>query len=203
MSMQEHWQAAWDGADARAKSWYEAEPAQSLDYVEACAIARHEAIIDVGGGASTLVDALLARGFENVTVLDIAQAALQGAQARLGDAASRVKWLCGDATAWQPPHPYRLWHDRAVFHFLTEAADRKSYRAIAETAIVPGGHLIIATFAEDGPQQCSGLPVRRYSAQALAQEFAPAFVLEEHCRRTHTTPSGAEQRFQYCRFLRL
>ncbi len=203
MKTREHWQKAWNGADVRAKSWHQDEPSQSLDYVEACAISRHEAIIDIGGGASTLVDALLARGFENLTVLDIAPAALQAAQARLGEAAARVKWLCEDATTWQPPHPYRLWHDRAVFHFLTEAADRARYRAIAEAAIVPGGHLVIATFAQDGPQQCSGLPVRRYSAKALAQELGPAFVLEEHCRQNHITPSGAEQRFQYCRFLRV
>ena len=203
MSTRTHWQKAWDGADAQTKSWYQPQPSQSLDYIEDCAIARHEAIIDIGGGASTLVDALLARRFANITVLDIAEASLQAAQQRLGEAAGRIKWLCADATAWRPPHPYRLWHDRAVFHFLTREEDRGRYRAIAESAVVPGGHLIIATFAEDGPQKCSGLPVRRYSAAALSQEFAPAFALEEQCRQDHTTPSGAVQRFQYCRFLRL
>ena len=202
MSTKSHWETAWSGADPKTKSWFQDEARHSLELIAASAIAHDEAIIDVGGGASLLVDALLSQGHTNLSVLDISKAALQSAQDRLGAAANTVKWLCEDATDWTPAHPFRLWHDRAVFHFLTTKETRALYRAIAQTAIVPGGHLIMATFAEDGPEKCSGLPVQRYSAQSLAEEFQDSFELIENMAVDHTTPGGTIQKFQYCRFLR-
>ena len=202
MSTKSHWEKAWSGADPKTKSWFQDEARHSLELIEASAIAHDEAIIDVGGGASSLVDALLSQGHTNLSVLDISEAALQSAQDRLGAAASSVKWLCADAVSWTPAHPFRLWHDRAVFHFLTTTEDRALYRAIAKAAIVPGGHMIMATFALDGPQKCSGLPVQRYGAQSLADEFSDGFQLIEGIAVAHTTPGGAIQKFQYCRFLR-
>lgn len=203
MSTKNHWDKAWHGADPHSKSWYQDEAARSLAFIDASAIAHGEAIIDVGGGASSLVDSLLERGYKNLSVLDISAAALHSAQTRLGAKASTVKWLCADATNWVPAHPFRLWHDRAVFHFLTTPEDREKYRAIALNSIVPGGYLVIATFAQDGPQKCSGLPVQRYSAEALASEFGDAFTLMETAREEHTTPGGSIQKFQYYRFLRV
>ncbi len=203
MSTQSHWDKAWGGADPQAKSWFQDAPALSLRLIDDCAIARGEAIIDVGGGASLLVDALMARKFQNISVLDISKAALQSAQARLADRADYIKWLCADATDWTPAHPFRLWHDRAVFHFLTDEADQARYRAIAEEAILPGGYLVMATFALDGPQKCSNLPVVRYDAQSMAATLGPAFKLVDEAREDHTTPGGMVQEFQYCRFLRI
>ncbi len=203
MSTKTHWDKAWKGADPAGKSWYQEEAGHSLEMIEASAIAHGEAIIDVGGGASVLVDALLDRGFQNLSVLDISKAALQSAQARLGLRADNVKWLCEDATSWTPAHPFRLWHDRAVFHFLTDAKDRQKYREIAQANIVPGGHLIMATFAMDGPEKCSGLPVQRYSAQSMATEMGDGFSLIEDRVEAHITPGGSIQKFQYCRFLRV
>ena len=203
MSTKAHWDKAWQGADPATKSWYQEEAGHSLEMIEASAIAHGEAIIDVGGGASVLVDTLLARGFENLSVLDISKAALQSAQARLGPRANAVKWLCEDATCWTPAHPFRLWHDRAVFHFLTEAEDRQKYRDIAKASLVPGGHMIMATFAMDGPEKCSGLTIRRYSAQSMAAELGDGFTLIDDSIEDHTTPGGTIQRFQYCRFLRV
>ncbi len=208
MSTKTHWENAWKSADPGAKSWFQDEAVRSLEMIEDAAIAHDEAIIDVGGGASVLVDALLQRGFANLSVLDISQAALTCAQQRLddrglGDQGAAVRWLCADATDWQPAHPFRLWHDRAVFHFLTDAEDRAHYLAIAEKAIVPGGQLIMATFAEDGPQKCSGLPVQRYNAAMLAAAMGAGFHLVEEDREEHLTPGGIVQKFQYCRFVRL
>ncbi len=202
MSTKPHWEKAWTDADPQSKSWYQDSPAHSLALIEASAIAPGEAIIDVGGGASTLIDALLAQGYENTSVLDLSHAALETARVRLGEKAAKIKWLCADATDWTPAHPFRLWHDRAVFHFLTNEEDRARYRAIAEASIVPGGYLVMATFALDGPEKCSGLPVRRYSAQTLATEFGEGFRLVEETIEEHATPGGAIQKFQYCRFLR-
>jgi len=203
LSTKSHWETAWSGADPKTKSWFQDEARHSLELIAASAIAHDEAIIDVGGGASLLVDALLSQGHTNLSVLDISKAALQSAQDRLGAAASTVKWLCEDATDWTPAHPFRLWHDRAVFHFLTDAEDRQKYRTIAKASLVPGGHMIMATFAIDGPEKCSGLPVRRYSSQSMAAEMGDGFTLIEDSLEEHITPGGTIQKFQYCRFLRV
>lgn len=180
-------------------SWFQPHAEPSLDLIERAGSARDAAIIDVGGGASTLVDDLLARGYRDLTVLDLSAAALAAAQVRLGDEARRVNWVEADITeADLPAQRYHLWHDRAVFHFLTDAAQRQAYVGRVLHAVKPGGHVIVATFAEDGPDRCSGLPVMRYGADALHAEFGAPFELLEHRRETHRTPGGAEQQFVYC-----
>ena len=157
------------------------------------------AIIDVGGGASTLVDDLLANHYSAVTVLDLSAAALAEAQTRLGEVASRVQWLVGDITQIAlPVHAFDVWHDRAVFHFLTRPEDRQAYVDTVLRAVKPGGHVIVATFAEDGPLECSGLPVMRYGPTELHAQFGAPFALVKHEREEHHTPFGTVQKFVYC-----
>ena len=161
-------------------------------------------IIDIGGGASTLVDDLLAGGYRNVSVLDISAAALNVSKARLGVDAGTVAWIVDDVTnVLLPQATYDLWHDRAVFHFLTGAADRHAYVDLAARSLKVGGHAVIATFAPDGPARCSGLDVVRYDPAALGLELGPNFVLKEEARATHRTPSGADQQFIHCIFQRI
>ena len=181
-------------------SWFQPNPEASMALIHAAGIHKHEPVIDVGGGASRLVDYLLSEGFTDITVLDIAEAALQKTRARLGKAADQVQWLTADVTQWQPAKRYRLLHDRAVFHFLTEAADRAAYRKALEFALAPGGTVVIAGFALDGPERCSGLPVQRYSPDTLAAELGPGFRLREQRSEDHLTPAGRLQRFQYSLF---
>jgi hypothetical protein len=160
--------------------------------------------VDVGAGASRLVDHLLDAGFAPITALDISAEGLAVSRARLGDWAAAVDFVVGDVTAWQPPRRHVLWHDRAVFHFLTDPAARAAYARVLDAATAAGSTAIIATFADDGPQTCSGLPVQRYAPNALAAEldihlpglFAPV----EHRRHTHVTPAGRAQRFQFSVF---
>jgi ubiquinone/menaquinone biosynthesis C-methylase UbiE len=185
-------------------SWYQPHAEISLALIASTGLPSEAAIIDIGGGASTLVDDLLQAGYQNISVLDIATAALQKNRDRLGNTAARVHWIEGDITRTAfPDNAFDLWHDRAVFHFLTEGADRQAYVRAASRAIKPGGHLIVATFAEDGPQQCSGLPVARYSAAALHAEFSRAFQLIETRHEAHRTPFATEQRFVYCHWRKL
>ncbi|MGD8312980.1 MAG: class I SAM-dependent methyltransferase, partial [Gammaproteobacteria bacterium] len=165
--------------------------------------ARSEAsIIDVGGGASTLVDHLLTAGYTNVTVLDIARKAIEQAKARLGDLANKVTWHEGDITTYTPERQYDIWHDRAVFHFLVDGEDRARYLATLDSALKPDGHAIIATFSENGPSQCDGLEVVRYSPETLSRELAPLLRLVETLVEEHQTPAGGVQQFVYCRFCR-
>lgn len=180
-------------------SWFQAEARLSLGVIERLAPDRGTETIDIGAGASTLVDGLLASGYRRLTVLDISPTALSVAQRRLGTAASGVSWLEGDVLDHPlPPAAFDLWHDRAVFHFLTDPVDRDRYVAAARRAVRPGGHLIVATFAEDGPPRCSGLEVVRYSPAALHEVFGEGFRLVESHRELHVTPSGAQQAFTYC-----
>jgi SAM-dependent methyltransferase len=157
-------------------------------------------IIDVGGGASRLVDSLLADGFSDLTVLDVSATALQRARDRLQSAANRVTWIEADITTWVPPRRFRIWHDRAVFHFLTDAPDRRRYVAVLRAALAEGGDVVIATFGIDGPERCSGLPVRRYDGAALAGELGAGFALLCAEQERHVTPSGTVQPFLYCWF---
>ena len=198
MNTQAHWDRVYATKSVTEVSWYQREPLVSLDLIERVAPVRSAAILDVGGGASTLVDALLARGYTNLSVLDIAAAALAAARKRLGAHAGEVAWLTADVLR-HPFAPQRVdvWHDRAVFHFLTDAADRRAYVAQATAAVRPGGHIIIATFAADGPTQCSGLDVCRYSPDTLCAEFGAGFDLVAQAVEEHITPSGGAQRFQY------
>jgi len=197
-----HWEQVYSTRKPHEVGWYQAYPEIPLHLIAATGITKNAAIIDVGGGASNLVDALLENGYSDVTVLDLSAAALEATKARLGAASSQVKWLVADVTCFTPPQPYKVWHDRAVFHFLTEATDRQRYLEAARAALPPGGHLIMATFALDGPPQCSGLDVMRYSPESLQQEVGDGFALAESFGGLHITPSQGKQSYTFCRFIR-
>ncbi len=197
-----HWQQVYRGRTPEAASWYQAEPALSLALIAAAGVTPDAGIIDVGGGASTLVDHLLDGGFRDLAVLDVAEASLAAARARLGDRADQVTWIAADVTAWSPDRQWDLWHDRAVFHFLVDAADRRAYRAALGRALAPGGHVVIATFAPDGPERCSGLPVVRYDEARLGAELGAGFRFVESRRERHHTPGGAAQEFLFQRYRR-
>jgi trans-aconitate methyltransferase len=199
---QTHWQTVYATKAEDEVSWFQASPAPSLEAIALAGSQHGSAIIDVGGGASRLVDHLLAEGFRDVTVLDLSGAALDAARVRLGAEAAKVHWIVADVTAWEPPRTYDIWHDRAAFHFLTEAPDRAAYVARLTRALKIGGHAIIATFATDGPERCSGLPVMRYDAMSLGQALGPAFRLVDTWRHEHATPRDARQRFQFSVFRR-
>jgi trans-aconitate methyltransferase len=177
-------------------SWFQQEPVLSLELIREAAPTVDQSIVDIGGGASVLVDRLVDRGVRDVTVLDVAEAALQVSRDRLGAAADGVTWLVHDLLSWQPSRTYDVWHDRAVFHFLTDDADRAHYRAALDAGLAPGGHLVIAAFADDGPAYCSGRPVARYSPPALAAEF-PFLRMMRAVREEHHTPDGAVQPFTW------
>ena len=199
MQSKEHWERAYSTKAVDAVSWYQQHADHSIRLIEVTGVSHTSSIIDVGGGASTLVDDLLAKSYQNITVLDLSAAALNFAKERLGARAGSVTWLESDITRTELPlHAYDVWHDRAVFHFLTAPEDRHAYVQTVLRSVKPGGHVIVATFAEDGPLQCSGLPVMRYSATQLHAEFGEAFTLISHEREAHHTPFGTTQQFTYC-----
>lgn len=197
---QEHWTRVYEEKDPTSVSWYQSEPEPSLRALDRMGAQPSSSLIDMGGGASTLVDALLTRGWRDITVLDIASSALETAKARLGSSADQVTWQVADVTEWHPARKYDVWHDRAVFHFLVQPEKREAYRRALAEGLSPGGLLIIATFALDGPERCSGLPVERYDAEKLARELGPSFRLIEAWREDHVTPTGARQSFNWCAF---
>lgn len=192
-----HWEHIYQNRPSEEVSWFQPKPTLSLELITQCHLAPDESIIDVGGGASKLVDHLVEAGYRSITVLDIARAALDLARARLGDVANRVDWLEADATNFHLAHQVHLWHDRAVFHFLTQAEERHRYIAGVKRTLLPGGHLIIAAFAPEGPKKCSGLDIVQYDARKLMTELGHAFEMLESRQEVHTTPSGAEQAFNY------
>ena len=196
-----HWEQVYSSKDPTEVSWYQEHAASSLTQIQRSGLPRQGAIIDVGGGASTLVDDLLERGFVDLSVLDVAGTALAAARARQGPRATQVRWIEGDVLTAELP-PVDLWHDRAVLHFLTDPQDRSHYVHQLESSLRPAGHVILATFAPDGPQRCSGLPVMRYSADDLADLLGPRFELVETEREEHRTPLGTVQAFTYTRFVR-
>lgn len=199
MQPKEHWEKVYETKPTHTVSWFQEHAEQSLRLIRETGVPLTASIIDVGGGASTLVDDLLENGYQSLTVLDLSGAALAAAQKRLGPQAKGVQWIDADVTrAELPAHAYDVWHDRAVFHFLTSAADRQAYVEAVLRAVKPGGHVIVATFAEDGPTQCSGLPVMRYSAGDLHAEFGSPFALLRHEKEEHRTPAGSIQKFVYC-----
>jgi SAM-dependent methyltransferase len=177
-------------------SWFEPRPRVSLAVVESLGIGPHEAVVDVGGGASRLVDHLVALGWSDVTVLDVSAAALRAARARLGDHPG-VTWLHQDVLTWRPTRRYGLWHDRAVLHFLTDPAEARTYRAVLRSALAPNGAVVLGTFSPEGPETCSGLPVRRYAPDDLAALLGEGFEVVEVRGETHTTPTGARQPFTW------
>lgn len=199
-STKDHWEAVYTSGDETAVSWFQDSPSPSLELIEHLNPARDKSIIDIGGGASRLADSLLDRGFRRVTVLDISSAALDLAALRLGRRASEIQWIVDDVTEWEPSRRFDTWHDRAAFHFLVEASARAAYIARLKQALRPGGHAIIATFAADGPEKCSGLPVYRADADGLSKELGDAFVLVETRRHDHVTPGGSSQPFQFSVF---
>ena len=192
-----HWEQVYTSKPATEVSWYQAAPERSLALVEKTQVSRDAPIIDVGGGASTLVDFLLDADYTDVTVLDLAAAAFRQARVRLADRADRVEWLVADVTRFEPSRRYRLWHDRAVLHFLTDAADRERYIDVLRQTLEPDGHVVIATFGPDGPMRCSGLDIRRYNVDLLKELLGPEFALQSHELENHQTPTGAVQQFLY------
>lgn len=204
MQSKAHWEQIYTTKPADGVSWFQQHAAQSLRLLRNTGVPLSAAIIDVGGGAATLVDDLVDSGYSNLTVLDVAGTALAKARARLGEKADRICWLEGDVTRIElRSEAYDVWHDRAVFHFLNRPADREAYVAQILHAVKPGGHVIIATFAEDGPQKCSGLPVVRYSPEQLGAELGARFDPVEQQRETHQTPFATSQKFIYCRYRKL
>jgi len=201
-SRQAHWQNVYTNKGENEVSWFQETPAPSLELIGQIDASPTSAILDIGGGASRLVDHLIDRGFQDVTVLDLSEAALEAAKARLGSLAARVHWIAADATIWEPQKAYDVWHDRAAFHFLVDPADRCAYVTRMRKAVTPGGHVIIGTFAIDGPEKCSGLPVNRYDAAGLAEELGDGFELMKSLRHDHSTPWNSAQRFQFCIFRR-
>ena len=201
MSRREHWEQVYRSRPPDRLGWYKPRLQTSLDWIIELSLDANAPIIDVGGGASTLVDDLLDRGYSAITVLDLAAPALDLIKARLGEKGATVNWLCGDVTEIDlPDNAFELWHDRAVFHFLTDAADRARYRSNLCTALRPGGHVIIGTFAPEAPPRCSGLPVQRYDLDLLRETLGDEFELQRHHREMHVTPGGVEQLYLYCEF---
>ena len=199
---QSHWENVYSTKQENEVSWFEDTPELSVNLLKEAGLLPTMSVIDIGGGASRLVDRLLAGGQDHVSVLDLSAAALATARARIGDAA-KVTWIVSDVTQWVPDRAYDLWHDRAAFHFLTAPADQQAYVSVLYAALKPGGHAIIGTFAPDGPEKCSGLPVARHDAASLATVLGPRFRLLATRRHEHATPWGSVQNFQFSTFERL
>jgi len=199
MESKDHWERVYTTKATDAVSWFQEHANKSLEIIRGIHLPKNAEIIDVGGGASVLVDELLSDGYTNITVLDLSAAALDAAKRRLGLQASQVNWIEADITTVKlPENHYDLWHDRAVFHFLNSETERAAYVKAVMKSVKPLGHVIVATFAEDGPTQCSGLPVSRYSSEELHAQFGRDFNLVNHSKEEHKTPFGTIQNFVYC-----
>jgi len=199
MDVETHWEKIYRENAPDAVSWYRAHLETSLALIEKVAPSHDASIIDVGGGESTLIDDLLAHGYRNISLLDVSQTAIDVTKQRLGPAAERVHWLAGDITnAEFAPGTYDVWHDRAVFHFLTAMDQRVAYVRQVARAVKPGGHVLVSTFGPEGPTKCSGLDVVRYDAESLHAEFGIRFHLLDSIKELHNTPFGTTQQFLYC-----
>lgn len=195
---QEHWDSTYAERGEDQVSWYETDPTFSLEMLDALRVTAGHSVLDVGGGASRLVDRLLTRGFVDLAVLDISPQALELAQRRLGHLAAAVKWWPVELLSWQPPRRFDVWHDRAVFHFLVDPDEQERYRWCLQAAVRPGGHVVVGTFAHDGPDHCSGLPVARYSPEQLVEALgADQLRVVKTRREVHRTPGGAAQPFTW------
>jgi SAM-dependent methyltransferase len=204
MNTRQHWENVYATKPIDRVSWFQPHAGRSLQRIRDTGVAKSAPIVDIGGGASVLVDDLLADGYSNVSVLDISANALAHARRRLGGRAAEVRWIESDVLeAALPERSFEIWHDRAAFHFLTSAQDRSTYRRAASHALRPGGYLLLATFASDGPERCSGLPVVRYDGPALHAELGEDFELVHHETESHRTPSGTEQRFLLATFRKI
>ena len=200
MNRQQHWNHIYQTKGPQDVSWYQRRPELSLPLIAASGLSKDAGVIDVGGGASMLIDCLLDAGYTRLAVLDVSGVVLTQTRTRLGARAAGVEWFETDVTTFEPPHRFGLWHDRAVFHFLIAPEDRHGYVAALRRTLQPGGTVIMATFAVDGPPECSGLDIIRYDQQTLVTELGPEFTLQEVRRETHLTPWESEQRFMYFRF---
>ena len=199
MDPKTHWEKIYSTKAATHVSWYSPHLETSLALIHRAAGANSASIIDVGGGESTLVDDLLARGYQNITILDISQTAIDVTKTRLKELAEQVQWLAGDVTKIALLRgAYDVWHDRAVFHFLTEMEERRAYVRQVAHAVRPGGHVIVSTFGPEGPARCSGLNVARYNTESLHAQFGARFSLVESSKELHQTPFGTTQQFLYC-----
>lgn len=194
---QAHWQCVYSEKEPTEVSWYQSVPEKSLHLIRETGVARTEPILDVGGGASTLVDKLHADGYTDVTIMDISGRALERSRARLGETAGAMQWIESDVTEFEPQRRYALWHDRAVFHFLTDASDREKYIDVVARALKPGGYFVLATFGPEGPERCSGLEIRRYGIEQLQDLFGGEFKLGGYELDEHVTPKGSTQQFLY------
>ncbi len=204
MDLKQHWDHIYQNRANESLGWYASHLQPSLDWITTLPLDPCAAFIDVGGGTSTLVDDLLAKGWQSLTILDLSEQALANSKARLGEQANQVTWIAGDIlTAKLPPHRYSLWHDRALFHFFTEPAQQQAYRNQLSKTLKPQGHLILGVFAPEAPPKCSGLPVQRYDHEQLAAVLGSTFSLRRHQYRTHTTPGGVEQRYLFAHFQKM
>lgn len=203
LSGAEHWNGVYLQKRDDETSWFQAFPETSLQLLSHARLAAGAQVIDVGAGRSRLVEGLIDRGMEHVTLLDLSGQALASTRERLGERGHSVAFIAGDVTAFTPSRAYDAWHDRAVFHFLVSPEDRARYVAVLEKALRPGGHVVLGTFALDGPAKCSGLPVARYDARGLAEALGLGFALEESTRDLHVTPSGKLQPFTFARFVKV
>ncbi len=199
---QAHWQNVYHTKTEDEVSWFQSSPTISLDLIRATGVSRDASIVDIGAGASRLIDALVEAGFTDLTALDLSEKALAVTKARFADRAATVDWVVADVTAWRPSGIYDVWHDRAAFHFLTDPGDQLAYANCVQQAVRPGGHVIIGTFALDGPERCSGLPVIRHDASSVGRILGNSFELAESRGQDHQTPGGTIQRFQFSRFRR-
>ena len=198
MGRKTHWERVYATESPHEVGWFQPQPTVSLRLIESAGVPLDAGIIDVGAGASTLVDELLERGYGDVSVLDVSRSGVQHIKRRLGERAEQVQWIEADVTGFHPERRWDLWHDRAVLHFLTDPADRLGYRRALEQGVAPGGHAIVATFGPEGPKRCSGLEVVRYSPATLSAELGDAFELREARGEDHLTPTGVVQHFIYC-----
>lgn len=199
----DHWEQVYSQKKSTEVSWYQQHPERSLELIKATGADMSAHIIDIGGGASTLVDYMLDAGYQNLAVLDISHGAIEQARSRLGNRANKVIWIEQDITRFSSDQPYDVWHDRAVFHFLTDVNDRASYVRTMSRLLKPGSHAIIATFDLNGPEKCSGLDIVRYSPETISAVLGDSFQLVDTSTEEHVTPNGSLQSFVYCQFLKL
>ncbi len=202
MNKKSHWEAIYQNKSPSEVSWYQDTPTISLELISACALSNDVEIIDVGGGASTLSDCLLEKGYTHLTVLDLSENALKHSKQRLGEKATLIDWHVEDITEFSAPKRYDIWHDRAVFHFLTDANDRQKYKNVLNASLKKGGYVIIAAFAIGSATRCSGLEIVQYNAEKLQNELGNGFTLVEQRIENHATPSGNTQVFGYYLFLK-
>jgi len=201
-TIKEHWEKVFTTKSSDQLSWFQPYPKTSIEFVDLFDLPLHAAILDVGAGDSHFVDALLGKGYSNIYVLDISEAALEKARLRLGEKAKSIHWIVSDITEYQPDTFFDLWHDRAAFHFLTTEESIEKYISLAERCIRPGGYLILGTFSEQGPSQCSGLEIKKYNEDSMSQRFEKSFKRIKCIREDHVTPFDTTQNFLFCSFVK-